>query len=661
MRRLVVILIVNLLSLCAIGQVNNEDLLRNLNGNNSNQSASGMPHSGHGHDDKMSKEDSLRALIKPVYKLYKWKHSGVYSLKFERDSSIDRFHILNIANLKSISNASVGTLIGPSISNILMDRNYNTDYLFFRPYDYYLTKSINHLDVNTTTPFTDFKFISGGSKTTGETIFSIKHTQNINPFWNIGIEYNYQNDEGSYMNQAAQIYDFNAFTSYQKERLGFSFFITNNRGKFENNGGIKREFWIRDTSVSAENIPVNHMKARTEMYSKELKAFLQYRIGKAKEMIKGKDTTNVYPTKVVYSFRQEENYRSFKEESIPANFFANNYISDTKTYDETDYLQNTHKLKFVLNTDYKTIRPGVYGGIDYTEKRYCYFKEASALKAKYLKDFTWFRTTYIEGGVFKQDSGKIQYDFNTKIGILGDYKSEKEFHADITYNIDSLNHFNINSKYTDKVAEFNYTHFFSNHIKWDNDFKNIKTFSTSLSYKNDKFNIEIGGNILKHKNYIYFDENIQPRQIDEMTTLTAFIKHNFEFYNFHLLNTLYYQNTNQDIGIPKYSYYGSLYYKNTLFKKHLLFMVGTDIRMNSKFFAPKYDMVTGAFYQQSDKEYGNYPKMDFFINLKIKRTIIFCKYEHISSFFKNTNYFISEKRPMDPGMFKFGFRWIFND
>ena len=56
-----------------------------------------------------------------------------------------------------------------------------------------------------------------------------------------------------------------------------------------------------------------------------------------------------------------------------------------------------------------------------------------------------------------------------------------------------------------------------------------------------------------------------------------------------------------------------------------------------------------------------YPKIDLFANFKIKRTTIFIKYEHLSQYFGNNNYFLNSYYAMDPATLKYGLRWVFND
>ena len=99
----------------------------------------------------------------------------------------------------------------------------------------------------------------------------------------------------------------------------------------------------------------------------------------------------------------------------------------------------------------------------------------------------WYSTYYLEVGIFKQDSGKITFDINTKLAIKGDYKDEKFLNANIEFNINANNTFAIEGKYSEKAPGHNLNYFFSNHYKWKNNFKYQKDIKLSAKiHKTEK-------------------------------------------------------------------------------------------------------------------------------------------------------------------------------
>ena len=52
-----------------------------------------------------------------------------------------------------------------------------------------------------------------------------------------------------------------------------------------------------------------------------------------------------------------------------------------------------------------------------------------------------------------------------------------------------------------------------------------------------------------------------------------------------------------------------------------------------------YDPVLAEFYTQNDKSLGGFPRLDFFINAKIKQTRIYLKAEHFNSSLTGYNFY----------------------
>ena len=80
-----------------------------------------------------------------------------------------------------------------------------------------------------------------------------------------------------------------------------------------------------------------------------------------------------------------------------------------------------------------------------------------------------------------------------------------------------------------------------------------------------------------------------------------------------------------------------------------------------EYYEPK-SVLAMQFYNQRERKTGNYPKLDVFLNLRIKRADIFVKYEHINYLLKNHgDFFSAADYPINPGMLKFGIKWDFFD
>lgn len=68
---------------------------------------------------------------------------------------------------------------------------------------------------------------------------------------------------------------------------------------------------------------------------------------------------------------------------------------------------------------------------------------------------------------------------------------------------------------------------------------------------------------------------------------------------------------------------------------------------------------TGVFYVQNEMKTGNYPLINVFANIKIKRTRIFVGFDHLNYGLMGYDYFLSPYYPMNIRMFKYGIAWTF--
>jgi hypothetical protein len=115
--------------------------------------------------------------------------------------------------------------------------------------------------------------------------------------------------------------------------------------------------------------------------------------------------------------------------------------------------------------------------------------------------------------------------------------------------------------------------------------------------------------------------------------------------------------------LPMISIYESIYYENLLkFNRthgKMLTQIGFDIYYNTKFYAPAYMPSLAQFYLQDEKQIGDYPFIDFFINIKIKRARIFFRVQHLNSDLIKREYFTVLHYPMNERSIKFGLSWSF--
>jgi hypothetical protein len=89
--------------------------------------------------------------------------------------------------------------------------------------------------------------------------------------------------------------------------------------------------------------------------------------------------------------------------------------------------------------------------------------------------------------------------------------------------------------------------------------------------------------------------------------------------------------------------------------------LGAEVTYHTLYHPYAYMPATGRFYRQDLFETGNYPFVNVFLNLKLRRTRIFLMLDHVNSGFMGYNYYMVPSYPMNIRMFRYGLAWTFYD
>lgn len=600
---------------------------------------------------------------------WKWMHKGVYPLEFPVDTLLDGIQNYNYIFQKSISNTFLGNFPSPYEANIFIDRATVQDFYPLTSIRAFLFKPEDALEFNTTTPFTRLKYFTGGGKGKAENLLDVWHVQNIRPWWSAGIRYNLISSDGRYMNQKSKAYNFSVFSSYEKERVVLSFFLNQNNGHFQENGGVADRTYVTDSTEKAENIPVSLSDVRNSYRNTNFNFQAQYNIGKAKEVVHADDTLNAYPAKAVFNFRAEGNEHWFKEEAMNLQYYPHTYIDSSRTYDHVQNKILDFSGKFVVNEHpkYKYL-PGIYVGLDYKHEHYFQRTAYDSVSRTESYAGTNYTGTYLTAGLFNIDTTSLlNYDVSGRLGVLGHYAGNFKVDGFISQALNKNRNSLLRADASIELKSVNpfFDRYVGNHDIWENDFKPIKTIEIKGKYINTRLRTELGVGFTNIYSYVYFDTAAMPQQTSKaLIILTAWAKENFRAGNFYFDQNVYFQKSTQEeiLSLPALSVYSHNYYQNYLFKKALLLQLGIDVFYNTKFYSDNYMPSIMQFYNQREHKTGNYPKVDVFLAFKIKRAHLFVKYEHVNYHLKNHgNFFSAADYPINPGMLKFGLQWDFFD
>ena len=210
-------------------------------------------------------------------------------------------------------------------------------------------------------------------------------------------------------------------------------------------------------------------------------------------------------------------------------------------------------------------------------------------------------------------------------------------------------------------------HYVSNHYIWDND-----DFDKEMRVRVEgEIDFPLTGTNLKAgieniKNYTYLNGKALPQQAGgSIKVANATLTQNFRLGIFHLDNEITWQKSSSDVlPLPTWNLYHNLYILTKIAKKVLNVQLGADVRYFSEYYAPDYAPALQQFHLQDGTnriKIGNYPVVNVYANLQLKRTRFFVQLYHVNEGMGSRRYFYAPHYPINPRLLKFGVSWNFYD
>ena len=283
------------------------------------------------------------------------------------------------------------------------------------------------------------------------------------------------------------------------------------------------------------------------------------------------------------------------------------------------------------------------------------------------------KTTYLNGSYSKEFS-KIKLKLNTENFIFGDNQSNS-FSSIVKFNFKNDNSLALKYNFYSVAPSYNTLLHSSNYenYNWDNEFDNSVTNSISLNLILSNI-LDLDIDLISVKKHVQFekliDDNspginnysiIPVQYLDNLEVLKIKLARKIKFGKFSIDSKLLLQKTMSDniINLPEIVSRNTFYYSTDMFKKALYLQTGFGVKYFSKFYMNGYDPLLSELYVQNEKEIGEFPIIDFFINAKIQQTRLYFKFEHFNSSFTGYNYYSAPNYPYRDFAFRFGLVWNF--
>ena len=562
----------------------------------------------------------------------------------------------------SIANAWNSNLGSPLQSKIFFDRTAKTNFIFSNPYDAYTVNASDIRFFNTKTPYALLTYRTALPKFEEEDYFRAHFSININKYLNVGGLVNFISGRGQFQNQTSRMTNGGFFASYGGKRYAFNaVFMVNDFRNYEN-GGIVDTAQLYNNMYKYSMLDVKINDAVSYYKSNIYYLNHRYSLGFDKERKLENDSVVldfVPVTSFIHTIKFEDAQKKYYE---PQNeeFYKNNYYTKDYTRDSTKFQSLKNTFAITMEEKFNTLLH--FGLAAFVEHEFIH----RAVSSDWLRFVNDYENNVSVGGMLSKNEGKvIKYNVLGQVVLLGKRLGDFNVKGNLTTTFrilkDTIN-LSAGGIFESVSPDFFVENYYSNHFNWQNNFAKTLNLKIKARLSLQKTGISVGFNMANITNFVYFNQEALPAQFNGNVQVMAFdATANLKLWKIHWDNQLVYQiSSNREIlPLPDFAVYTNLYFKTKIFKV-LLVQLGTSCRYNTAYYAPKYMPATGQFYLQNEEKIGNYPQMNVYLNLHLKRARIYVQYAHWNKgLFGGKNYFLMPDYPMNPGTFQVGVSWAF--
>jgi len=209
--------------------------------------------------------------------------------------------------------------------------------------------------------------------------------------------------------------------------------------------------------------------------------------------------------------------------------------------------------------------------------------------------------------------------------------------------------------------------FQSNHFRWTNDFLRQNETGLILNWKLTRIRLLLEASLIANKSRIYFDDIGMPAQMNGRMQVLS-IKGSKEFSAGPFRSTvsaLVQHSTSDKIRLPMFVGSSSTFIHHDIsFPKtngELQIEYGIDLNYSTAFFGYDFMPATGVFFIEDEKALGNYPYLNVFAQMKVKRTRVFVEWcQTFSDLLPEQSFAVLHYPSMRPHL-KYGVYWHFYD
>lgn len=595
------------------------------------------------------------------------------------DTVFSLFNRYRHADWYSPVNATLGNYGLPFYPISFFDRTTDPDKFLISYYYPLVYQPERYIFMNTQRPFTELVWTYGGAREKAEQTFRVRHSQNVNRFFNFGLDYNIIYSLGQYSYQRSDDKDFTLFSSYRGEKYKMYFAVGLNYLRAGENGGINKpeqlkDYETRDVSVSLGGLN----EAKSFLKNRNLMLVQRYTVGTgaAPKISDSSEIGNKKPFRLSGTFSHilvlDNNRRTYSDKSPGTGFYDSIYISKNETFDSlfARSIKNTLRFDFTTDTSRK-FRLG--GGFGIRNELFRYSQIIPTFIDTVPSDtVNWKKNNNVlVGKLFNNIGDKFSWAALGELFLSGYRAGDFSLRGNINKSFQFKRGralWSITGSMTNTRPSFWYDQWGGNHFVWNNNFGKIFRIDAGTGFYYPGRNMEIKVNYAIIDNYTDFGINALPEQhTGGLSVASLYLKKDLRAWKFHLSTDLLVQKSSNSevLDLPLATVRSAGYFEHLFrFRKtngELNTQLGVDVLYHTLYNSYSYMPATGIFYRQDKVQTGNYPFLNVFLNIKLKRTRIFVMVDHINSGFMGYEYYMIPTYPQNIRMFRYGIAWTFYD
>lgn len=590
----------------------------------------------------------------------------------------------SIPSAQSLAYATTGNLGSEGYNLIYFERPVASDFFFRDALRPWLPSLDTQRFYNTRIPMTLASYNFGGGKESAQDRLKADFSGNINRRAQVGAMVDYLYSKGSYNYQAAKHLSWGLSGSYIGDRFEFQGFLQHYNAVNKENGGITDDLYITDpaeiqggsTSVDYKTIPTRLSNAHNRLVGTQLYLNSRYKVGFYKDVLDGDSVRQEYVpvSSFIWTFDYKDGRHSFRNQNIneAREFWNNFYLDPLDTSDKTHYysIRNTFGVS-LLEGFHKYAKAGLSVFLTHEYRHYTQSLDTvnraeplpetltplpfDVVPTKQGENYVW-----VGAQLARRQGHILNYDATGEIGLIGEATGEVKLDGNVytniplfgdTVSVTAYGHFsNSNVPYLLK-------HYISNHFAWDNDFGKTRRlrFGGAISIPRTSTNISIG--VENVQNLVFFNEEALPEQCgSSVQVFSAALNQNFRFGIFNWQNRLIYQTSSNDVALPlpKFAIYSNMFIQFKV-ARVLDVQFGVDCDYYTKYKSVAYQPATMSFYNQREKDCGNFPFVNAYMNFKLSKTRFYIMFSHVNQgLFGGDNWFSMPGYPLNPRRFQLG-------